>query len=87
MVFLNFWNILGFKMRVAMISMIYRKALRLSKSALGETTSGHVVNLISNDIPRLDSGVFTVHYLWVGPLQVLLIAYLMYQKVNKSIGP
>nr|XP_016930743.1 probable multidrug resistance-associated protein lethal(2)03659 isoform X1 [Drosophila suzukii] len=71
-----------FKMRVAMTSLIYRKALRLSKRALGETTSGHVVNLISNDIPRLDSGVYTVHYLWVGPLQVLLITYLMYQKIG-----
>ncbi|XP_016967737.1 probable multidrug resistance-associated protein lethal(2)03659 [Drosophila biarmipes] len=71
-----------FKMRVALTSMIFRKALRLSKNALGETTSGHVVTLISNDIPRLNNGVYTVHYLWVGPLQVLLITYLMYQEIG-----
>ncbi|EDW47093.1 GM21118 [Drosophila sechellia] len=73
-----------FKMRVAMGSMIFRKALRLTKGALGDTTSGHVVNLISNDIPRLDSALYFVHYLWVGPLQVLVITYLMYQEIGIS---
>lgn len=27
---------------------------------------------------------YTVHYLWVGPLQVLVITYLMYQEVSRS---
>nr|XP_044248878.1 probable multidrug resistance-associated protein lethal(2)03659 [Drosophila takahashii] len=71
-----------FKIRVAMSSMIYRKAIRLSQSALGDTTSGHVVNLISNDISRLDIRVYSSHYLWVGPLQALLITYLMYQEIG-----
>ncbi|EDV59380.2 uncharacterized protein Dere_GG23434 [Drosophila erecta] len=71
-----------FKMRVAMGSMIFRKALRLTKGALGGTTSGHVVNLISNDITRLDSSSYFVHYLWVGPLQVLVVTYLMYQQIG-----
>ncbi|XP_070068961.1 probable multidrug resistance-associated protein lethal(2)03659 isoform X2 [Drosophila takahashii] len=77
-----FINHVCFKARVAMSSMIYRKALRLSQSALGDTTSGHVVNLLCNDIPHLDNHVYTGHYLWVGPIQVLLITYLMYQKIG-----
>ncbi|KAH8365091.1 hypothetical protein KR084_001279, partial [Drosophila pseudotakahashii] len=70
------------KARVAMASMMYRKALRLSQSAMGDTTSGHVVNLLCNDIPHLDNHVYTGHYLWVGPIQVLLITYLMYQEIG-----
>lgn len=69
-------------MRVGLCSMIYRKALRLSKTALGDTTAGHVVNLISNDVGRLDLATIFVHYLWVGPLETLFITYLMYRQVS-----
>lgn len=72
---------LGMKMRVALCSMIYRKSLRLSKNALGETTVGQVVNLLSNDVGRLDIAIIFLHFLWVGPLETLAVTYLMYLEV------
>ncbi|XP_075146932.1 putative multidrug resistance-associated protein lethal(2)03659 [Haematobia irritans] len=72
----------GMKIRVAMCSMIYRKSLRLSKTALGSTTAGQVVNLISNDVGRLDLATIFIHYLWVGPMETCLITYLMYAKIG-----
>lgn len=75
----------GMQMRVGLCSMIYRKALKLSKTALGETTAGHIVNLISNDVGRLDLATIFVHYLWVGPLETLFITYLMYLEVSWKI--
>lgn len=72
---------LGMKMRVALCSMIYRKSLRLSKNALGETTVGQVVNLLSNDVGRLDIAIIFLHFLWVGPIETLAVTYLMYMEV------
>lgn len=75
---------LGMKLRVAACSMIYRKSLKLSKTALGDTTAGQVVNLLSNDVGRLDLAVLFVHYLWIGPLETVIVTYLMYREIGIS---
>jgi len=62
--------------------MIYRKSLRLSKTMLGEISSGHIINLISNDLGRMDTFLQFTHCLWLAPLQVLVVTYLMYQEVS-----
>ncbi|CAK9828616.1 Probable multidrug resistance-associated protein lethal(2)03659 [Anthophora retusa] len=74
----------GAKIRVATCSVVYRKALRLSKTALGETAPGKVVNLVANDVNRFDLVSIFIHHMWSAPLSALIIAYFLYIEAGYS---
>ncbi|XP_047611778.1 ATP-binding cassette sub-family C member 4-like [Phacochoerus africanus] len=83
---LYFYHIqrVGMRLRVAMCHMIYRKALRLSNSATRETSTGQIVNLLSNDVNRFDQVTMFLHFLWVGPLQTVVVTALLWMEVGIS---
>ena len=60
------------------------KSLRLSQKALGQTTIGQMVNLMSNDVNRFDFSVIFLHYLWIGPIQTLITAVILYNVIGPS---
>lgn len=60
------------------------QALRLSHQAMGHTTAGQVVNLLSNDVNRFDVVPIFMHYLWIGPLETALCSYLMWRDMGWS---
>ncbi|OWK00929.1 hypothetical protein Celaphus_00016727, partial [Cervus elaphus hippelaphus] len=58
--------------------------LCLSTSAMGKTTTGQMVNLLSNDVNRFDQVAMFLHYLWVGPLQAIAVTALLWMEIGIS---
>ncbi|KAL0104939.1 hypothetical protein PUN28_016527 [Cardiocondyla obscurior] len=77
---------MGMKIRVACCSLIYRKTLKMTRTALGETTIGQAVNLLSNDVNRFDVSIVFLHYLWLGPLETIIITYVMYHLIEVGVS-
>lgn len=73
---------IAMKIRVACTSLIYRKTLRFSQAALGNTTVGQLVNLVSNDVSKFDQLFGLTHYAWIGPIQVALGTWLLYNEIG-----
>ncbi|KAF7279579.1 hypothetical protein GWI33_006975 [Rhynchophorus ferrugineus] len=73
---------LSMKMRVACGSLIYRKTMRLNQTAMGKTTVGQMVNLLSNDLGRFDQGFCLAHFAWVGPIEVAVGTWLLYREIG-----
>ncbi|XP_031625002.1 probable multidrug resistance-associated protein lethal(2)03659, partial [Contarinia nasturtii] len=68
------------RIRIALSSLIYRKILRLSQSALSKTSSGKLVNLLSNDIQRF--GSLSAHMLWISPITSIIATYILWTEVR-----
>lgn len=66
------------KMRIAACAVIYRKALKLSKTALTETTVGQMVNLLSNDVARFEYTGQNMHNFWLSPIVSVIAMFLLY---------
>uniref|UniRef100_A0A8C4HM23 Multidrug resistance-associated protein 4 n=1 Tax=Dicentrarchus labrax TaxID=13489 RepID=A0A8C4HM23_DICLA len=66
----------GMKIRVAMYL--------CSISAMGKTTTGQIVNLLSNDVNKFDDVTIFLHFLWVGPLQAAAVVGLLWLEIGPS---
>ncbi|XP_014467786.1 PREDICTED: multidrug resistance-associated protein 4-like [Dinoponera quadriceps] len=74
----------GMRIRIACSSLIYRKLLRLNRTSLNQTSTGQIVNLLSNDVLRFDQVAQFLHYVWIMPIQIMLVTYIMWQRAGIS---
>ncbi|GAB0187212.1 ATP-binding cassette sub-family C member 10 [Grus japonensis] len=68
--------------RAAIISAIYRKALRVGSTSLTRFTVGEIVNFMSTDTNRLVNFCLSFHEVWSLPFQFAITLYLLYQQVG-----
>ncbi|GAB0092997.1 hypothetical protein DMENIID0001_080490 [Sergentomyia squamirostris] len=77
--------LVGFRIRSALISAIYRKSLRVSSSAKKDSTVGEIVNLMAVDAHMFYELVPYLHLLWSGPLVMALALYFLYSLLGVAI--
>jgi len=75
---------LGMHLRVSVSALMYKKTLRLSQKTLGSTSTGKVVNLASSDVLRFDLVTIFLHYIWLAPIQTLVVVYFVWQYIEIS---
>ncbi|XP_069484045.1 cystic fibrosis transmembrane conductance regulator [Ambystoma mexicanum] len=75
---------IGMQMRIAMFSLIYKKTLKLSSRVLDKISIGQLVSLLSNNINKFDEGLALAHFVWIAPLQVLLLMGLLWEQLQAS---
>ncbi|XP_058451160.1 multidrug resistance-associated protein 1 isoform X7 [Malaya genurostris] len=75
----------GFRIRTALISAIYRKALIISNSARKGTTVGEIVNLMAVDAQRFMDLTTYINMLWSAPLQIALALFFLWEILGPSV--
>ncbi|XP_067884304.1 ATP-binding cassette sub-family C member 10 isoform X2 [Heterodontus francisci] len=74
--------IVSMLVRSAIISAIYRKALRVSTTTLSTFSVGEIVNFMSTDTDRIVNFFPSFHEVWSLPFQFSIALYLLYQQVG-----
>ncbi|KAG8225955.1 hypothetical protein J437_LFUL006184, partial [Ladona fulva] len=77
--------LVGMRIRTAVISAIYRKALRLSNAARRESTVGEIVNLMSVDAQRFMDLTVNLNLIWSAPLQIILALYFLWHILGPAV--
>lgn len=72
----------GMRIRIAVSSLIYRKIIKLNKTSQGQTAAGQIINILSNDVQRFDLVAPMLHFLWIMPIQVVLVTCLMWKIIG-----
>lgn len=61
---------------------LIQQALRLSRTALGDTAPGKIVNLLSNDVNRFDMVTIFLHSMWSAPLLTIIVGGMLYSEIG-----
>lgn len=78
---------IGMEIRIATCHMIYKKSLKLSKTALSKTTIGQIVNLLSNDVNRFDRSLQFPQFIICGPISTVIVTLILYYNQGGNTPP
>ncbi|CAF1620969.1 unnamed protein product, partial [Adineta ricciae] len=73
---------IGSHARIALSTIIYKRLLSLSTSSMIQTTTGQIVNLISNDVGKFEELSVSIHLLWAAPLEAMIVFVLIWFEIG-----
>ena len=62
----------GIQLRTVCTTALFKKCMKLQQATLYRVSVGHIINLVSNDVYKLEFGVCYWNYLWISPITVIL---------------
>lgn len=83
--YFNRMFLVGMRIRTALISTIYRKAMCMSNASRKESTVGEIVNLMSVDAQRFMELTAYLNMIWSAPLQIALSLYFLWEVLGPSV--
>lgn len=78
-------NNLGMAIRSTMVTVVYRKGVKLTNAARLTHGLGQIVNYMSVDVQVLADVILQVHNLWLLPIQVAIALVILYSVVGWSM--
>nr|CAD7452936.1 unnamed protein product [Timema tahoe] len=78
--------VVAIRVRMALISVIYRKALCMSNKTRKESTVGEIVNLMSVDAARIFDAIPNLNIIWSAPFQIGLALYFLWEHMESRQG-
>ncbi|XP_033736227.1 multidrug resistance-associated protein 7-like [Pecten maximus] len=71
-----------FKVRISIMTAIYKKALHISTVSLSKFSTGEIVNFLGTDTDRMMGFCHCFHALWSLPFETVICLYILYQLVG-----
>ncbi|CAH0477558.1 unnamed protein product [Peronospora belbahrii] len=75
-------ELIALRLTVTLKALLFRKALRRSIHSKGKSTTLDISNLISSDVDNVLWAAFQINNLWIIPLQILLVASMLYAVIG-----
>ncbi|EDV27231.1 uncharacterized protein TRIADDRAFT_54969 [Trichoplax adhaerens] len=74
----------GWQIRIALSAAVYDKTLKLNSAGISKIGTGHIVNLLANDVQRFNDIMTYLHYIWISPLEIICLWVLLWIQIGPA---